>query len=225
MAESQASDGPMHWNILSDTDKADYRKLRNSFVTAARNRGANVDNIGEMLEAIRRYAEKGDNSDWKRCLVCGLCWLEDAIAMNTRQIRHLVAKCKSSVNGSLQRIGYLPAVQRSEYWQCLFTKIPCLKDNSAEIRQWTVRCRIPEYQSQQRTEPIIPIQLPVGRDMVYSGISTRCFGELERAVQRNLFNPMRALRQPYGCCQLKVSAKILGDRSAFPSIFEGFPLP
>jgi hypothetical protein len=136
---------PLHWDLLSDKDKTDYMALKKSFCEDSfrRVRGRRIEAFDTMLEAVRQFAEQGNESDWKRFLVCGMCWMDEAIAVNIRQARKLLDRCKSSINGSLQKMGYLPTAARSEVWQYLFSRIPCLKDNFPEVRQWTVRCRAP----------------------------------------------------------------------------------
>ena len=88
---------------------------------------------------IKEYAIKNDNDDWKRCLVCGVCWLDNSLALNIRQLRLLVDKCKSSINGSLHRMGYTSSTTRGDSTTILVERFPILKGNYQEIRQWTIR--------------------------------------------------------------------------------------
>lgn len=143
---------PMYWELLSEQDKSGYKVLRITFntTTIKSSRGHRIETFDGILGAIHQYAEKGQESDWKRFLVCGVCWVNDAIAINTRQLRILISKCKSSINGSLQKLGYYTNTSHSESWKILFSRIPLLKDNYTEIRQWTIRQRVPQ----------IPVPLP-----------------------------------------------------------------
>lgn len=135
---------PQYWTLLNDADKNSYSNLKVSFTVGSvrRNRGHRIETFDGILDAIHRFAEQGNDDDWKRCLVCGVCWLDQAIAINTRQLRLLISKCKSSINGSLQKLGYSTNTSISESWKILFSRIPLLKDNFSEIRQWTIRYRI-----------------------------------------------------------------------------------
>jgi hypothetical protein len=74
-------------------------------------------------------------------MLCGVCWLADGIAVNTHQLKRLVTKCKSSIYGSLQKIGYTVSLGRAESAQAMTAFFPMLKDNTAELRKWTVRRR------------------------------------------------------------------------------------
>lgn len=132
---------PQYWELLSESDKIMYQQLKQEFTasSAKRVRNTRLETFDGILETIRGFTERGDENDWKRYLVCGVCWMENAIAINTRQLRLLVSKCKSSINGSLQKMGYTTNMSHSESWKILFPHIPMLKDHFAELRQWTIR--------------------------------------------------------------------------------------
>jgi hypothetical protein len=133
---------PQYWDLLPDEDKAAYNRLKHEFSVGSLRRGPrshSADTFDGMLEAIREFAERDDGNDWRRFLVCGVCWMDHAIAINTRQLRLLVSKCKSSINGSLQKMGYATNLSHGESWKALFPHIPILKDHFSELRQWTIR--------------------------------------------------------------------------------------
>ena len=101
-----------------------------------------MENFVETLNAVRKFAVRGDYNDWMRCLVCGIHWLPSgAIAVNTHQLRLLVARCKSSINGSLVMMGYTMTLPKVETNKELETVFPNLNDNGIDMRQWTVRIR------------------------------------------------------------------------------------
>lgn len=132
---------PNFWNLLSETDMYNYRLLQAALDAGCtkRNRGHRIEAFDAILDAIKRYTEQNDENDWKRSIVCGICWMDNMIAINTRQLRLLINKCKSSINGSLQKLGFLTNPSHSESWKVLFERIPYLKDNFCELRQWTIR--------------------------------------------------------------------------------------
>lgn len=134
------SNFPVHFDELDSEDKQEYIEMRNIIQQSGRNhRGKRLEAFSELIETLKNYAIKNNNDDWKRCLVVGVCWLDNAIAINTRQLRLLTNKCKSSINGSLQRIGYMPVSNQARLNEMLQQKIPVLKGNFTELRQWTVR--------------------------------------------------------------------------------------
>lgn len=151
---------PLYWDLLSDADRAGYEALRANFNEGAgkRNRGHRVETFDTMLDEIRKYAERHDGNDWKRFLVCGVCWIDNTIAINTRQLRLLVTKCKSSINGSLQKLGYVTDTSHAESGNVLFTQIPSLRDNFTEIRKWTIRHK--RNAGEIHPEPLRPVIPP-----------------------------------------------------------------
>ncbi|OHT04788.1 hypothetical protein TRFO_06244 [Tritrichomonas foetus] len=132
---------PEFYNLLSDSDKEGYNQLRTTLSSRnCRNRrNKRLETFSEMLNAIQTFALRNDDSDWKRCLVCGVLWLSNGIAINTRQMRLLIDKCKSSINGSLHRMGYSAVMCRGDTSNQIVELIPMLKNNFPELRQWTVR--------------------------------------------------------------------------------------
>lgn len=148
---------PNFYDLLSEQDKIEYLKLKSSLEIESikRNRGHRIEAFGAILDEIRQYIEKRDENDWKRSLVCGVCWMDNMIAINTRQLRFLVTKCKSSINGSLQRLGYLTNPSHAESWKMFISKIPFLKDNYNELRQWTIRCKNEPF----KPTPIVPYEI------------------------------------------------------------------
>lgn len=134
-------ENPQYWDLLSEADREKYTELHTEFSSGVMKRARNgrAESFEEMLENIKKYCVKNDDDDWKRYLVCGVCWMDEAIAINTRQLRLLVCKCKSSINGSLQKMGFSTNMAHSESWKILFPKIPLLKDHFSELRKWTIR--------------------------------------------------------------------------------------
>ncbi|KAK8886737.1 hypothetical protein M9Y10_042205 [Tritrichomonas musculus] len=132
---------PGFYDLLSDSDREGYNQLRSALSSKnCRNRrNKRLETFSEMLNAIHKYAIRNDENDWKRCLVCGVLWLSNGIAINTRQMRLLIDKCKSSINGSLHRMGYSAVTCRGDTSNQIVEQIPMLKNNFPELRQWTVR--------------------------------------------------------------------------------------
>lgn len=132
---------PRFWNLLSDTDKFQYNRMRAAMSAPSNKnqRNKRIETFSESLEMIRKYAVRGESDDWRRCLVCGVFWLPEGLAINTHQLRILIFKCKSSINGSLQKMGYAASLGRTEAATAMVGSVPFLKDNATELRQWTVR--------------------------------------------------------------------------------------
>jgi hypothetical protein len=140
--DSEKSDfRPKFYDLLSTVDQDQYNELRSSLSSQmCRNRrGKRLEGFSEILGSIRSFCIRNKDDDWKRCLVCGVCWLPSGIAVNNRQLSVLIDKCKSSINGSLQKMGYSSFQSRHESTGALYDSIPLLRNNFNELREWTVR--------------------------------------------------------------------------------------
>ena len=132
---------PAYYDILSPEDKCRYDDLRQSVGSEDNryNRNRRLVKFSDMLNEIRAYCEHMMADTWKRYLVCGICWFNGCLAINTRQLTLLLAKSKSSINGALAKMGY---TTRAGECNELLNAIPFLRGNSRESRQWTVRERL-----------------------------------------------------------------------------------
>ena len=135
---------PSFFEFLSPDDQKRYHELRNILSSSDNKykRNQRVKTFQNAIDMIKEFCCRGDGDDWKRYLVCGICWIDMDIAINTRQLRLLIDKCKSSINGALAKMGYGSEIIRGEGSQSLISKIPFLKGNFVEQRQWTIRKRI-----------------------------------------------------------------------------------
>ena len=92
-------------------------------------------------------------------MFCGVCWISDGISINAHQLTILLGKCKSSINGSLHRMKYVPFPSSNQASQELIEIIPILKSNFAELRQWTLRKQV-VYTPQPHVEKCVEKALP-----------------------------------------------------------------
>ena len=132
---------PKYWWLLTEQDKAGYTYIR-SFIKnnpESNQRNKRLSTFTDMIEVIRRYAIRGDAGDANRCLVCGILWLPGAIAINTHQLGFLMAKCKSSINGSLQILGYKEKIARKSASDLVGNSLYAIRNDRSELRKWTVR--------------------------------------------------------------------------------------
>ena len=132
---------PMYWDLLNKEDQDQYNKIRDTLSSSAcKHRRHHTNHINqEIVSTVKRYVFHDEKDKWKRSLVCGICWLNDVIAINTRQLRILLSKCKSSINAMFQNIGYATVPTTTEYAGSLSTFFPVIKDNFVELRKWTIR--------------------------------------------------------------------------------------
>jgi len=132
---------PQFWWMINNADKYQYTCLRLAIASngSKNQRNKRIETFSEAMDAIKAFAIRGDSDDKLRCLVCGIGWLPEGIAINTHQLRNLVSKCKSSINGSLQKMGFTVNLGRTEAANAVTACFPFLKDNTAELRKWSVR--------------------------------------------------------------------------------------
>jgi hypothetical protein len=87
-------------------------------------------------------------------MVCGIYWLPDAIAINIHQLRSLIPKCKSSINVSLQKLGFSNSPGRTASGQTITSIFPFLKDNLSALRKWTIREKTSEIIVRESDHPV-----------------------------------------------------------------------
>lgn len=132
---------PKFFELLSKEDKEKYRQIQATLSSGqCRNcRNRSTPNFSDMLNTLKEFCVQGDNDDWKRCIVCGLIWSPQCLAVNNRQLFILMGKCKSSINGSLQKIGYTAVQSKEEAKKFICQSIPFLRNNYTDQREWTLR--------------------------------------------------------------------------------------
>jgi hypothetical protein len=101
-----------------------------------------LDQIEEALKAIKFFCIRSDDNDWKRCLICGIFWFDEGLCVNTGQLKILLGKSQSLINGALSKlhyetvaVSYLPNGE-------LLCVMPFLIDFPTVARQWRMRKRI-----------------------------------------------------------------------------------
>ena len=152
---NQLQSYPVFYWMMNDMDKYGYNCLKYQLSNATKNqRNKRLTNFNEAIESIKLFAIRGDKDDKIRSLVSGICWLPEGIAINTHQLKALLGKCKSSINGSLQKMGFAQNLTRAESIQALTNFFPFFKDNTAELRKWSIR-HYPSTESTIYSPPVI----------------------------------------------------------------------
>jgi hypothetical protein len=149
MDPSSSRSNPPHWDGLSNNDKELYLAI-SAALSAPTNRdrrNKRLDDFANIIDAIELFINAESNDRWKRALVAGFCRFKDGVAINVGQFKRLILKCKSSINGSLKKMGYDIVLSNAGTCPQFLEEIPILKD-SLELRQWTVRLRSTECGSQ-----------------------------------------------------------------------------
>jgi hypothetical protein len=111
-----------------------------------------------LIETVRRFCVRRDVDDWKRCLACGICWVPDGIAACNRQFSVLIDKCKLSIDGSLQKMGYWALQTGFETGTAVTAAIPMLRRKRSELREWTVRAATPPPDTIYSIPVVVPVE-------------------------------------------------------------------
>ncbi|OHS96650.1 hypothetical protein TRFO_09797 [Tritrichomonas foetus] len=141
---------PNYFDQLSNEDKIKYQELKKQLsLPACKNRrNKSNETFQDMVNAIQSFVVRNDENDITRSLVCGIVWLDNGIAINTHQLSIITNKCKSSINGSFQSLGYGTTPTGTESSTEIISKFPFMKKNFGELRQWTVRQKLSQPSSQ-----------------------------------------------------------------------------
>jgi hypothetical protein len=142
IACSALPDTPPHFNLLTDHDRAHYLVLRDRFrgEVSKSKKGERLDSFTEKLKEIKRFTDRGDEDDWKRSFVCGVFFLSsNALAVSIQQFRVLLGRCKSSINGSLQQLGYTADPPPQNLTPDFLSKIPQDRRDMGDLKKWTIR--------------------------------------------------------------------------------------
>jgi hypothetical protein len=132
---------PPYFDQLSETDQQKYALLRTaiSAPTCRNRRNKARSTFQDVVDWIHTFVTGAADDQWKRSLVCGICWFDNSIAINRYQFSILTSRSKSSINGLFQSLGYGTIPSGCDAAAPLLTFFPFLRDNFAELRKWTVR--------------------------------------------------------------------------------------
>lgn len=129
--------------FLSKEDFEYYKNLKETLSShICRNcRNKRVQSFNQMLITIHYFVNRKKEDDWKRSLICGVCWHKIYICVNIRQMSYLLEKCKSSINGSLKRLFLVVLQNKQQSKKILLEAIPYLKSHQEMLHMWSVRQR------------------------------------------------------------------------------------
>jgi hypothetical protein len=132
---------PRYLDLLCKSDLHIYEKICEALAapTNRDRRFKRLEDFQEILEAIELFENIDDGDRWKRCLVCGIFRFNGGIAVNISQLKAMILKCKSSINGSLKRLGYTDVVKKADATEHILQAIPYLAGRTSDLRKWTVR--------------------------------------------------------------------------------------
>lgn len=144
MNSSTSQELPQFYELLNLEDKKQYNYMKSTLSSSVckNRRNQSTKTFDQILKMIKGFSIRNNSDDWKRCIVCGLFWLQDnEIAVNSKQLCLLLSKCKSSINGSLQALHYFKVPNNLDHVKKFIKTIPLMQINPdmIELRQWTIR--------------------------------------------------------------------------------------
>ena len=217
---------PLYWERLNESDQKEYLMLQSRFSSSSCKNRRNKSNetFASIIDSIHSYIFRGDGNEYNRSLVCGLIFLnqmvtidkdkyknqevkKDYIVTNTKQLKILLNKSKSSLNGSFHQIGYelTEDFEDNPFFgdvSKLNKEIPTMPavigklfpefDNQYNIvRQWTIREREFSYQvTSNRRKPISYLRQRKNK----SGKSSSIFGISKIDQQMLLEKPLNLIK-------------------------------
>jgi hypothetical protein len=126
---------------LSHADQADYLQLANffAFCDDRNKRNLGMSTFAKHLDMIHSFVCRGDACDTIRGVVCGIEFGTNSFLLNTRELKRLMFRSKSCMNGCFQRLGYT-VCRPSRDLPSLFAEIvPGCGSHFFTARQWCVR--------------------------------------------------------------------------------------
>lgn len=171
---------PDNASLLSNQDLENYRKLRQAFFSESgkSKKGERLDLLTQKLDKIRLFINNGNPECWRRSVVCGIFFLKNSLAINIQALRTLLGKCKSSINGSLQQLGYIAQPQTLDFENELAQQVPPSMRSYCDLKKWTMRVLNTEKPKiiEKLVLPIISTQ----NDPIFSSIdTTTMYNEVE----------------------------------------------
>jgi len=132
---------PVYWNALSQEDKKEYLSLKNSFLHGSKisSKDRRIVTFSNELQVVRNFLERSNENQEARCILTGVCFAGPIVCVNTRQLKTFLSRCKSSINGSFQQLGYVALRTKSKARNCIISVLPSLQSQQNILRQWTVR--------------------------------------------------------------------------------------
>lgn len=125
---------PDFLRILTTEDREKYKQLRNRFCNYGHDLNQ-ISNFDDIISAIKDFSVRGDELDGARANVCGICQLNNGIAVNPQHLSYMIGNSKNTIDYAFNKLNYQNAPQTAE----LLEKMPQLRGNVRELRMWSVK--------------------------------------------------------------------------------------
>jgi hypothetical protein len=141
---------PVFWERLPTDDKAEFIRLRNQLHQTQQTppgKDPRVVNFRKELLTVLKFLERSESYREERCILAGIAFAGPFICVNTRLLKSFLGRCKSSINGGFQQMGYVAIKTKTKARACIVTVMRPLINDPGLLRQWTVRGASPGAES------------------------------------------------------------------------------
>ena len=129
---------------MIEIDKEEFLKLHKKFSQKQNSvkDDRHVSSFPQEIQLIMNFIDKTQEGREIRAINSGFFYNGTFICVNTRQLRNFISRCKSSINSSLQQLGFTSLKNKAKAHECLLSCLPILKNDQETAKQWTVRFSI-----------------------------------------------------------------------------------
>jgi hypothetical protein len=128
-------------NQLSLSDQAELMHLVTHFASSddRNKRNLGLSTFVKHLGLIHSFVCRGDSSDALRGAICGIEFADHSFLINTGQLKKLMFRSKSCMNGCFQRLGYSVCKPIKDLGSVFAQIFPQFNTQLFTSRQWCVR--------------------------------------------------------------------------------------
>jgi hypothetical protein len=143
-ASSRASDfkpNPVFWERLTAEDQAEFIRLTAELHHCQKSSGKDrrVVSFQKELNLVLAFLERDELRREERSILTGIAFAGRFVCVNTRLLKSFLGRCKSSINGGFQQMGYVAIRTKAKARNCIVAVMRSLTNDAALLRQWTVR--------------------------------------------------------------------------------------
>ena len=126
-------------SILNYDDLTEFLTLKEFFKTQSLKSERHSTSFYQEISKVLQFIDRKADDKEKRSFACGLAFNNYYFCVNTRQLKHFISRCKSSINSGFQNIGYHSLKLKSKSNSLLLSVLPSLSSDVLSSRQWTIR--------------------------------------------------------------------------------------
>lgn len=123
-------------------DHAELMSIIETFTNRRANHKSN--SFPSELECLLKFIDSRPYGREERSLATGIAFIGPCVCINTKLLKTIIGRCKSSINNGLHQLGYVSLKNKSKTRSILMTMLPSLSNSPTKLRQWSVRCATSE---------------------------------------------------------------------------------